>query len=232
MTTSRTPELEELISRAIEYYLNDLYTTMPGRIESYDSATQMADVKIVLQRRIVNDDDGTEELEELPIIPNVPVVFLRGGGAFVSVPVKRGDQVMVHFSQGSLDNWLSGSGDVTDPDDVRCHDITDAIAVPGLYPFTSPIRDISDSGLRIGFDRGGAQITITDSGTMEVSIDGVSDEAVMLGNAFQLWWNSMIQPWLITHTHSTPFGPTSPPIAPLPPFDPNIISRVLKLKGF
>jgi len=232
MTTSRSPELEEVLERAVEYYLDDLHVCMPARVESYDASKQMVDVKPVLQRRVrFADQDVDDAVEDLPVIPNVPVAFQRGGGAFLSFPLKQGDQVMLHFSHSSLDEWLSSSGDVTDPQDVRRHDITDAIAVPGLYPFSKAIRDISDTSLRIGFDGGGLQCTITDNGTLEVSVQGDSSDAVMLGQVFKIWWTSMVLPWQLAHQHSTPFGPTSPPITPPPQFDDNIISKILKLKG-
>jgi hypothetical protein len=230
MTTERTPELESVLARAVEYYLQDLHTCMPARVTAYDEKKQMVEVQPTLKRMIVHSD-GTSQTEQLPIIPNVPLVFPRAGGFFFSMPVEKGDQVMLHFSQGSLDNWLSGSGDVTDTEDVRLHDITDAIAVPGLYTFSKAIRDITSSGLRLGEDGGGVQITLTKSGTMEVSLNGTSNDAAMLGNIFKIWWNSSIVPWLATHVHPTALGPSGPPVTPLPPFDENIVSKILKIKG-
>ena len=103
MTLSRSPELEEVLANAIEYYLQDLHTCMPGRIQSYDSSRQKADIQPSLQRRI-RHEDGSEDVEDLPILPDVPVVFPRGAGFFLAFPLNPGDQVMLHFAHNSIDN--------------------------------------------------------------------------------------------------------------------------------
>lgn len=230
MTNARTPELENVLDQAIEYYLQDLHTCMPARVVTYDEKKQMVDVQPSI-KRVVRHADGSEVSEQLPIIPNVPVVFPRAGGFFISLPIKKDDQVMLHFSHTSLDNWLSGSGGVTDPEDVRCHDITDAIAVPGLYTFSKAINDITGSALRLGKDDGGIQATFTENGTLEVSLNGQSNDAVMLGQIFKLWWNSMVLPWQLSHVHPTALGPSGPSAVPPPMFDENIISKIFKLRG-
>lgn len=231
MDVSRTPGNAEILELAIDSFLSDLHTCMPGEILSYDATTQQADVKPLIKRLILHED-GSEDLEVIPPITNVPVLFSRGGGFFVTFPLQPGDLVELHFQERSIDNYLSGKGEDTDPDEFRMHDITDAIAVPGFYPFQRAIKDIHTANLVIGKDDGGVQMHLTPDGMMEIKVDGVSDEAVALGNALQVFWDSVYKPVYDAHTHTAPSGggPTTPPLVAAPSFDTSIISTVLKLK--
>lgn len=227
---SRSPELEELLTLAINSFLEDVHTGLPGRVDEYFPETQKANIKPLIKRRIIHED-GSELLEELPVIPDVPIAFDRTGKFFITFPVAKGDLVRLHFLERSIDNYLSGIGDDTDPDEFRRHDLSDAIAVPGLYPFRRSIKDINSVNLVMGHDEGGIQIHLTPNGTMEVKVTGESEEAVALGNALQSFWNNSFKPTFDAHIHPTGVGPSGPPASPAPAFDAKIISKVLLVKG-
>lgn len=170
MTSSRSPEPEELLQVAFDHYVSDVHTCLPGRIEEYDAKTQKASVKPLI-KRLTLLEDGTELLEELPIIPDVPVQFPRTASFFFTLPVRKGDLVVLHFAERSLDNWLSGKGEDTDPDEFRMHDLSDAIAVPGGYPFGVALQDVDPDRIALGKDEGGAQIHVGED-HVEVTFDG------------------------------------------------------------
>ena len=229
--SSRSPDDTELLNMAIESWLADVHTCMPGRVDSYDPETQRATIKPLIKRLIVHED-GSEALEELPPITDVPVIFLRAAGFFLSFPMEEGDLVTLHFAETSIDKYMAGTGADTNPDEFRHHDLSDAIAVPGFYPFKRSIKDISSVNLVMGKDDGGVQIHLTADGTMELKVEGDADEAVALGNALKLFWDSVFKPVYDVHTHTAPSGggPTTPPLAPAPSFDTSIISTIFKLK--
>ena len=228
--TSRTPELEELLNLAITSFISDVHTSMPGKVVEYYPDTQKVDVQPMLKRLMVHED-GSEALESLPVIPDVPVNFPRAGGFFMTFPIAKGDLVELHFMERSIDNYLSGEGDEYDPDEFRTHDLSDAVAVPGFYPFKRSIKDISAVNMVLGKDDGGIQIHLTPEGTMEIKLAGDADEAVALGNALQMFWDNVFKPVYDAHFHGSGMGPTTAPTVPAPNFDPAIISKVFKLKG-
>jgi hypothetical protein len=156
--TSRTPNLAELISEALEIRLGDLHTCLPGRIESYDASKQEADVKPLI-KRLLATAEGEELLEELPIIPDVPVQMPRGGGFFASFPLQQGDHVLLIFSERSIDNFQAGDGIDSDPDDFRMHSLADAVAIPGWYPERKALPETHAENLVLGKE-GGAVIHI------------------------------------------------------------------------
>lgn len=125
-------EIQELISQAIESRLGDIYTALPGRIEKYYPATQTADVAPTIKRPIPTRE-GDIRLEDLPVCPNVPVCFPRGGLVSISWKLNRGDHVVLLFSTLSLAQWRK-SGKTSAPGDLRLHHLGNALAIPALAP--------------------------------------------------------------------------------------------------
>jgi hypothetical protein len=163
---SRSPELAELLRTAINYHLDDLHVMLPGSVQLYDPTSQTANIQPLIKRR-VKCADGTELLETLPVLVKVPIVFPRGGGTpgfFITFPIQPGDYVMLVFAERSLDVWLADptadSTNPVDPGEFRKHDISDAVAIPGLYPFLSPLTDASPVNMAMG-KSGGPQIHVT-----------------------------------------------------------------------
>lgn len=185
-----TPSMAEVLKQAMESRLADVHTALPGTITKYDAAKQQCDVQPNIQRKYV-----TGELVNIPVIPNVPVVFPRSQKAFVSFPLVAGDQVLLIFSERSLDRWLVSGGQV-DPADPRKHHLTDAVAIPGLYPFSKPVTASTDA-LRLGNDK--SQIDLKPDGKMSMKNLTSGDELVSLVH--------QMADLLSTTTVNTIFGP-------------------------
>lgn len=141
-----TPSGEAVFSEAQKAGQQDLRVAMPGQVIDYDYTKQSATIQPLFQRKY---KDGS--LKEMPQIYNVPVACPRAGAAFVHMPVKKGDYVLLVFADRSMDKWLSNGGNV-DPADTRLHHIADAIAYPGLYPFSDPaaVTNADDIVIRNG----------------------------------------------------------------------------------
>lgn len=156
MTTeagSRDPTLTEILRLAMDYELQDLYKALPGRIETYDPVTQKANVKPLIMRKIATDE-GEELTEPLPIVTQVKVGFLQAGDFEMSVPVKKGDFCLLLFCDRSIDAYMAGQGDDTDPNDFRIHDISDAYALVGFGPFSKSLLRASADNMVIGHKSG------------------------------------------------------------------------------
>lgn len=221
MTTeesSRSPEPQEVLRTAIEYYLRDLHVALPGRIESYDVATQKADVKPLVQR-LVPTEDGEELAESLPVIPAVPVVFPRAGGFFISMPVKKGDFCLLVFCSYPIDKYKAGNGQDASPEEFDMHDISDAVALMGFAPFGSAIPDADPENVVIGVE-GGVQIHVASDKIALGSKD--ASEQVPIDSKVQAELDKIkteldkVQTALTTndtHTHVGNLGaPTGPPV--------------------
>ena len=118
-------DLSKLLRIAHQEQSRNMHVALPGVIVSYDSKSQSASVKPSLNRRVNGEDEVT------PVINDVPVIFPRSGGAFMTFPVRAGDGCLLIFVERSLDEWKGGSGEIA-PDDPRSFDLSDAVAIMGL----------------------------------------------------------------------------------------------------
>jgi hypothetical protein len=125
-----TPSFSALLRQAIDARLVDVHTSLPGRVVTYDSATQRATVQPLLKRGR-RGEDGQRVARSLPIIPDVPVAFLHSAGGGLTVPVAAGDPGWLVFAEGALDTWLAGGDREVDPGDDRRFALTDAVFYPG-----------------------------------------------------------------------------------------------------
>lgn len=150
----------QVLKDAIRAALLGVNTAIPGKVVSVDVAAGKCDVQPTIRRKF-----SSGEVVELPVITNVPIAQLRAGKAFVSVPLHVGDYVLLIFSQRSIDLWLTSGGSV-DPKDPRSHALSDAIAYPGVYPFSDPPTGASGEDLIVKNDQ--ATITVKPSGEVKI----------------------------------------------------------------
>ena len=137
--------LAQAIRFAIRQSLKDMYTCMPGIVESYDAETRRAVVKGALKVVTTNKEEIEREA-----IHNVPVLFPSGGRSAFTFPLEPGDPVLLVYSQRGLANWKK-TLDVTTPDMFGFLSEKDAIAIPGFVGHHEPENQIAveAGGVRI-----------------------------------------------------------------------------------
>jgi len=122
--------MREAVETMIEASRSSQHTQMPGRVESYDQATQRASVQPLIKRGY-RDEDGVRQTDTLPVITDVPIVFMGTRSESLTCPIAKGDLVWIQFSEVSIDRWASGDMTrVTDPGDDRRFTLNDAVAFP------------------------------------------------------------------------------------------------------
>lgn len=131
--------LYNTIQKQINTSLASIFTALPASIVTYDSSKKTCSVQINLKKTYRSGD-----VISYPIIHNVPVLFYQTATTLISLPLKKGDQVLLIFCQRSLDEWHNKDGELT-PEDSRKFDINDAIAIPGLYRRTTGLEPINDA---------------------------------------------------------------------------------------
>jgi hypothetical protein len=147
-----TPTLPQVLAAQFAEAMRNTYVALPARVESYDRAKQSCSVQPLI-KGTKPAEDGTRQPERDPVITNVPVVFPGAGGYSITFPLEPGDTVLLVFSSRSLARWLAVGGEV-EPGDERRQHINDAIAIPGLRPFSDPIQSggVDDDNLIIRAD--------------------------------------------------------------------------------
>lgn len=136
---SLEPELPEVLDDHRQAILGELHISMPGRVKSYDAAKQTAEI-IPCVRGTIPDGDGNTLHEDLPVIPNVPIAWPRGGGFYMHFPLAVGDHVWLVFNTTSFAQWRA-TGEVSDPGDLRRGTLSYPWAYPGAAPDAQALSD-------------------------------------------------------------------------------------------
>ena len=152
-------DITELLNIIVSHKIAEMHICMPAKIISYDFTTRKASVQPSLNQKFSDD-----EILVLPIIHNVPVMQPSSGGASINFPVKSGDNVLLIFSERSLEQWLQ-DGKQSAPDDPRQNNLTDAVAHIGLNPFNVISSAENNDDLLIAYD--GSKIRFKPGGVVE-----------------------------------------------------------------
>ncbi len=142
------PDLAQLILDAIDSRLLDVHTSITGRVQTYNATKQVADVVPCVKRAYLDADGGVVH-EDLPVIPNVPVMWPRGGGFALHFPLKAGDHVELFFQEAAIASWRD-TGDVCEPGDLRRHSLSYPIAIAGISQASKPIKNADASKVTFG----------------------------------------------------------------------------------
>lgn len=164
--------MTDAIRQAILYQLTTIHTALPASIISYDYKKQKAQVKPVLSK-LWSDGETTE----MPVINDVPVIFPRAGGASLTFPVAPGDYCLLVFSERSMDSWLTEGGSTNTPNDIRKFDLSDAIALMGIFPFTEDSMAENNDDVLLTYK--GSSIRIKSSGDIVIE----TSSKVAIGNS-------------------------------------------------
>jgi len=177
-------DFTDAIQLTIESSLSGINTSMPGKVVSYNAATNRAVVRPSLPKQI---DSG--EVLDPPKIVEVPVQWHAAGGGNVSftMPLKPGDDVLLSFQQRSMEGYLNGNNSA--PDDPRQFDLTDCVAIPGggasgivghsdnvVLKFGNANVTLKPDGTII-FGNGGGNITIDSGGNMTLHASTITIDA-------------------------------------------------------
>jgi hypothetical protein len=190
-------DIGALIEAHLEALQDRLHTALPGRVERYDAAKQLADVAPQIKRAL-SREDGSLVYETHPTIRAVPVVHPRWGSWFVHAPLAAGDTVLLLCCEGDLAQWRQ-TGQVSAPLDVRRHHLAHAVAIPGLFPRGKELASSSvpSDAMLIGKDAG-AVIRIKSNGDIEIGQNAM--QLVALANLVKARLDT-IQQQFDAHTH-------------------------------
>lgn len=147
-----TPDLTSLLQSAMDARLQSVQVAFPARVQTYDAAKQAADV-LPLTRGLIEDADGAQRFEDLPLLQRVPVLFPRSGNFALTFPIAEGDTLLVVCTTRDFSQWRR-TGSVSNPEDVRAHSIANAVAIPGFYSAPNALPATSEDSIMLGHATG------------------------------------------------------------------------------
>lgn len=182
-------DVPEAIRRAVDFHLLNLHTAMPARIEEYDADERKAKVQPLVMKAYA---DGV--VKSMPPVFDVPVLFPRSAAASFALKVAKGDTCLLVCCERSIERWAREGGE-QEPGKPRRHSLSDAVAIPGLWPFNEAGPEGEgdfDFLLKAGLAEVSAQdgvltmksgdiSVVLDSG--EITVTGVSEVSLTDGTA-------------------------------------------------
>lgn len=131
----------EALTMALEGFQSEMWTALPGIINSYDAAAGTCTVQPSVQARIRSPNSKPPVVGAIldkdnwwwvtmPLLVDVPVMYPSGGGYTMTFPIAPGDECLVVFSSRSIDGpWQTGA--VSPQAVLSMHDLSDGFAFVG-----------------------------------------------------------------------------------------------------
>ena len=181
----------EVVQQGIPFYgaqlLKRVHTSLPGVVVAYDAAARRARVQPAVDLLLSPPDNPTADFGALiplpkPVILDVPVIHLSGGGYTVHVPLAAGDPVMLLFAERDIAAFkLTLETGPPISDDVM--EIQHAVCIPGFVPLTVTL---AGDGLVIQANDGLPYVHLrNDPATVDVRLDAAT-HAVLTPAAIDL----------------------------------------------
>lgn len=149
--------------RTVRRFLADLWTAMPGYIVDFDPAKCTATVQLGVQA-IVSSPDGSSQNVPITVLPDVPVVFPRGGGCALTFPVQAGDECLVVFGARSCGGWKQSGGTQVQSAPGRMHSLSDGFALLGTSSQPHVIGSLSTTTTQLRSDDGATFVELNPAG--------------------------------------------------------------------
>lgn len=176
--SSRTQAEYSKMLRGIfgEYLKDNMRTSVPGHVLSFDPDTQMAEVQIGL---MLEDRLGSQQPRR-PII-HVPVQFWGAAGGTLECRVASNTEGVLFFSQECIDSWVDQGG-VAVKSEPRRFSINDAYFIPGIRSIPGAITSFANDGIRLRSNDGSRYVWLKDdssiglsngAGSITIGADGV-----------------------------------------------------------
>lgn len=157
----RSDNAELAFRRSFRGLQAEMWTALPGIVQSFDAAAQTC----VVQPSIMMPIRGEGQqfvATALPLLTDCPVHFPSGGNCTLTFPVNVGDECLVVFSSRCIDSWWQ-SGGIQEQAARRMHDLSDGFVFVGFRSQPHTISNISTSATQLRSDDGSTYIELDPS---------------------------------------------------------------------
>ena len=199
--------IENLATRIVNEKLkNEVRTTVPGYILSFDPVKQRASVQVGVEKLLISG----ESVSPPPII-QCPVCIYGASGGAIEVEVSKGDECLIHFSMRCIDGWREQGG-IAPLVRIERFRESDAFVVLAPRSSANAITSYSNDGIKIRSKDGSNYVWVKSNGEVEINGAKVTSSGNVITaagtdlDAFKAEYD------LHTHSHGDPSGTTSTPL--------------------
>lgn len=157
------PTLKDLLDLHKKDILLSMNCHAIAKIQSFDATKQTVTATIMYKKTFFqrqSDATYTPVLVDYPLLVDVPVLVLGGGGFSVTFPIAEGDEALILFNDRDIDNWFQGStnGAVASS---RMHSFSDGIALVGMRSLANSISGYDTTRAVLRADTPGAYVGVS-----------------------------------------------------------------------
>jgi hypothetical protein len=150
------------LNAAIRGERADIWTALPGILQSFDAAKMTCVVRPAIQAQL-RQSDGTWIDANLPLLLDCPVIFPAGGGFALTFPLAAGDEGLVIFASRCIDSWWQ-SGGIQKQAELRMHDLSDGFFLPGCFSQPRKLANVNTAFPELRNADGSIKFEVTATG--------------------------------------------------------------------
>jgi len=172
----RVFDLPEAFRMSFQAWQSRMWTALPCAVQTFPAASglskMMLDAQPIMTGSVPNPQGGFTTIQ-LPLLVDVPVVWMGGGGVTATFPIKPGDECLVIFASRCIDAWWQQGALALSaaPPDTRMHNLSDGFALVGIRSLPREfVVDNVSAGL------------VTDDGLAYVKINPTTHAVNILAN--------------------------------------------------
>lgn len=154
MINTTSSNSADAMKTAINRQLIALRTCIPAVADSepYKNGTVWV-IDAIPAVQTIQEKDGEREYVDVPKISKIPIVLpgCENLGLSITMPIYRGDDVVLLISDRSLDFWQAG-GKIQRPADeteIRHHDLSDALCIPNALTIAT-LSEYNQDAIQLG----------------------------------------------------------------------------------
>jgi hypothetical protein len=160
---------EEIYKKLADGLAYDIRVAMPGVIQSWNPTTQTAVIQLSIAERI--NLSGNLSWEQIPLLVDVPLVTIKGGGHLIATAINPGDECWVWFADCCHDAAWQNSGVNNVQSEKRRHDLSDGFFMPSLFSQPKVIPNYPTTGIQIRDAAGDTMVSVVNS-TINIAASG------------------------------------------------------------
>lgn len=153
--------LNDVVQSIVDRSLNRLYTGMPAIVTDVSKLQSQNVISVQPAIQKVRSDG---ESYDMPVLEDIPVQWPSGGGAIMTFPIKKDEDVWVMFSMQSMAEWWLTPEGTSKPFDRRLHNLSDAFVLPEIFRKQNQ-PNVNPDDVEIRYKDG--EITIKEDSTVE-----------------------------------------------------------------
>ncbi len=148
---------------AMEGQQSQMWTALPGIIQSFDVTTMTCEVQPAIQAQITNAETQARSWVNLPKLVDCPIQFPAGHNTTITFPIAQGDECLIVFASRCIDTWFQSGGYNNQQAIMRMHDLSDGFILLGFRSLPRVLTNISTTDIQIRSDDGNSFIALNPS---------------------------------------------------------------------